>query len=424
MQADIIIIGNEILNGKIQDKNIQVIARSLLKKGIQIRSVQIIQDGTPQFNDLMDQSLLLCDYVFISGGLGPTKDDLTKSNIADYFDQKIVFNQQALDQAKVHYDRGQREYDEELTTYHLLPKDFTALANPIGYAPGIHYKIHRHRKDINIFAMPGVPSELSAMLEDIIIPEYLDSTSIQIKNITLKTWKLPESKIFTTLYPHLWEQLEAIGKVSSLPQLFGVDIGIQIQAKNQSELLKLETSVFDIINKTSLPEHIWHTGNQSLEEVIIQEAREKKLKIGFAESCTGGLCASRITDYSGSSSVFWGSIVSYANSVKENSLQVQKTTLDKYGAVSLETAKEMAIGARKNLGIDIAVTTTGIAGPGGGSNEKPVGTVAIGYSTETNSTSEIFNFTGNREVLKEKFSEMALIKLLEAIRSFQSLAFE
>jgi nicotinamide-nucleotide amidase len=236
------------------------------------------------------------------------------------------------------------------------------------------------------------------------------------KHVIVKTWHVPESKIFKVMAPNLWQELTKFGSVSSLPHFGGVDIGVEIEAKNESELIQKEEAVLAHINQTEVKNHIWHIGPESLEEVIVKTAISKKLTIGFAESCTGGLCASRITDVAGSSAVFLGSIVSYANSVKENALQVKTQTLIDHGVVSLETAHEMAKGAREKLQVDIAIATTGIAGPGGGSDQKPVGTVGIGFATKDDSGSEILHFLGDRLTLKQRFSQAALFKLLELIR--------
>ena len=215
--------------------------------------------------------------------------------------------------------------------------------------------------------------------------------------------------------PKLWEKLSQFGEVSSLPHKLGVDIGIKLTAETDQEILEKKEALNTIMQDTTLKDFIWHIGSESLEEVIIEKAKEKGLTIGFSESCTGGLLAHRLTNVSGSSSVFWGSIVSYANEVKMGCLQVEKDTLKNHGAVSEQTAFEMAIGARKNLGVDIAISTTGIAGPLGGSPEKPVGTVGIGSSTKEITESEILHFQGDRDQLKYAFSQAALYKLLDII---------
>lgn len=408
MQAELIIIGNELLNGKIKDKNTAVFSRICYENNIHLHRVHIIQDNSASLFEVLDQACKRSDLIVTSGGLGPTKDDLTKQMVADYFQKEIVFNQEALNITKSHYERGKREFNPNINLYPNIPKEFIPMYNPSGYAPGLLFEFDQKKY---IACTPGVPSEFNQMINKSLMPKLPKSDRFS-KHIIVKTKRVPESKIFNSLCPDLWEKLEEFGKVSSLPHPMGVDIGVRIQDINH------EQSVIELITNSNISSHIWHIGPESLEEVIIAKAKEKNLKIGFAESCTGGLCASRITDVSGSSSVFWGSIVSYSNEVKTRALDVSEENLKNFGAVSLETAKEMAIGARKNMNLDIAITTTGIAGPGGGSKEKPVGTVGIGFSTKESSGSEMLYMHGDREELKFRFSQAALFKLLETITKY------
>ena len=414
MKADLILIGNELLNGKTQDLNTMALAKGLFKIGISLRKVHIIQDGSLEFSTSMDDALINSDAIFISGGLGPTQDDVTKSMLSLYLKKEIVYHEQAYQMALSHYERTNREYKKSDVYYHELPLEFTPIKNPAGYAPGILAE----KQNKSIYALPGVPSEFRAMLEQIIIPIINTQSEYIMEQLTFKTYGVSEAKIFNELCPKLWNELESYGEVSSLPHPLSVDIGVTITAQTQKKLQEKKQAIEQLIYHSNLKEYIWHTGKENLEELIVKEAIEKKLTLGFAESCTGGLCASRITDVSGSSSVFYGSIVSYANSVKQKSLQVSEKTLQNFGAVSMETAQEMAQGARSELNVDIAVSITGIAGPGGGSKEKPVGTVGIAIATKKASTSNLHFFSGERLSLKYSFSQIALFKMLEAIRAF------
>jgi nicotinamide-nucleotide amidase len=237
--------------------------------------------------------------------------------------------------------------------------------------------------------------------------------------VTVKTKLLPESKIFSEYCPDLWDELAKLGSVSSLPHIMGVDIGVMVSAQTEQELEAKKEKVLNLIQNPKLEQSIWHIGHDSLEEIIIKEAKKKGLTIGTVESCTGGLVASRLTNVSGSSDVFLGSIVTYANSVKESLAHVSLSTLKNYGAVSIETAREMADGGMKSLGAHIIVSTTGIAGPTGGSPEKPVGTVCIGIKSNQLSHAERYHFLGDRLKLKERFSQMALYLLLDEIKGYR-----
>lgn len=410
MKTALIAIGSELLDGKIIDKNTQYLGKRLTDLGHNLSKVIICGDEKEELTKLIQS---LKDYtIFISGGLGPTLDDITKPMLCELFKEELSESEAATQITLTHFERGNRDYDKSVMHYHLMPESFTPLLNPVGYAPGIYI----NQDEYEIFSLPGVPAEFQEMLEQSIFPVWFEDQNDRfIKNVIVKTWKVPESKIFHELAPNLWKKLEEFGPVSSLPHSGGVDIGVKLNAKSREQLLADEKEVLKLINSTPIKDFIWHIGPELLEEVIVMKAKEKGLTIGFSESCTGGLLASRITDISGSSSVFWGSVVSYSNEVKIKSLNVSEQTLKDYGAVSEQTAFEMAQGARKHLEVDIAVSTTGIAGPGGATPGKPVGTVGIGVSTKHKTESKIYHFRGNRLSLKQRFSQAALFKMLEAI---------
>lgn len=420
MKIQLISIGNELLNGKILDKNAHWMAKFCFAHNIELQRVQIVGDNEADFKNALANALDSADVVLTSGGLGPTRDDITKRMLAEYFDKTILPNSKAWEITQNHYDRYGRELIKENLDYGNIPQDFVAFHNPVGFAPGLGYV----ENGKVIASMPGVPSEFQSMFSEVIFPfiqkqftqDHSTRASNYFKHVIIKTSKLHESKIFTEVCPGLWEKLEAYGEISSLPHVAGVDIGVKLVEDSNESIEKKEKEILDMVFESSLKEYIWHIGPESIEEVIIQTAKEKNITIGFAESCTGGLCADRITSVAGSSRVFWGSIVSYANEVKMKSLKVNETTLLDFGAVSKETALEMAIGAREQLGVDITVSTTGIAGPGGGSKEKPVGTVGIGFSHKDQSDSKIYHFNGNRESLKYSFSQVALFTLLSQIK--------
>lgn len=238
-----------------------------------------------------------------------------------------------------------------------------------------------------------------------------------LKQIVVRTRGVPEEMIFNKLAKNLWSDLSKIGAVSSLPQVMGIDIVLTLsrEASHEDSLKKVKS----IIEKTDLNAHVWQWGNSSLESYILEKCREKNLTISFSESCTGGLSSSRVTDIPGSSSSFLGGIITYANEAKENILGVKQTTILKHGAVSSETAKEMAEGCLKKFGSNLCISWTGIAGPGGGSEEKPVGTLALGWATSKGENDSLmFNAYGSRLRLKNRFSEIGLFRLLELIKAW------
>lgn len=416
MNAALIIIGDEILSGRTRDLNGFWLSKFLTQKGIKLKSIIVVNDDESEIHSALDSQLKNNDIVFTSGGLGPTKDDITKNVLAKYFQKEMISNETSKYLIKDLYAKFDREWTEETNDYHFFPKDFILTDNPMGYAPGLCY-IENSKA---VFSAPGVPREFSAMIEEVFLPkieQYFDKKLFSsIELFAVRTKGIPEEKIFTELCPNLWNELSSISKLSSLPHLLGVDLLLYIE-KNDAQEKKEE--IRSLIENSELKQYVWQYGNLELEELIVKLCREKKLTIGMAESCTGGLTSSKITNISGSSSVFHGAVVSYANEVKTNLLNVKEETLKNFGAVSKECALEMARGAREVLKTDFAVSFTGIAGPGGGSAEKPVGTVGIGISGPDISESNIYNFRGDRMGLKERFSRAGLFLLLEKITQFK-----
>lgn len=407
-------IGDELLNGKTCDKNAFWFSQLAAQNQLQVSKIHIIGDGQDEFDQAMKQALNEADIIVMTGGLGPTRDDHTKFYLADYLNLKLEENSHALKMVKEHYARVQREYDPTKYHYSLIPNGFKAFSNPTGMAPGLFY---RH-KNKSIFALPGVPSEFKSMCQNFVLPTLLkerDGRSFS-KNLIFKTAKIPESVLIEKL-GDLWISLETFGDVSSLPHILNVDLGVRITAESEKELYQKENEVTKLIQTSQLAPHIWHIGPEGLEEVIINLAKEKGLTIATAESCTGGLIAHRLTKVPGCSEVFLGSIVSYANNAKIDLLDIDPQLLNEYGAVSKQVAQAMAQGGRKKLKADICVSTTGIAGPGGGSKEKPVGMVAIGISTQSKLCSEILQHKGDRETLQLRFSQAAMFDLLDVLKA-------
>ena len=313
---------------------------------------------------------------------------------------------------KGNYERFGRSWTPETNHYHFFPEDFIAISNPKGLAPGLGFFSTENKL---IMAAPGVPREFTEMVELEFYPlikKYFSKRLMPNCQTVIRTQGIPEEKIFFDLCPNLWNELLTFGKVSSLPHTIGIDIVLSYHA-DENEFKKRDQQIKDHIKTTALASYVWQWGNKSVSELVFERAREKKCSFAFAESCTGGLTSSKITDLPGSSEVFLGSIISYDNSVKENILGVKRATLEKFGAVSIETATEMAIGVRELLKSDYAVSISGIAGPGGGSVEKPKGFVAIGYASESKSGAMLFQFPGDRIKLKDRFSDKALLTLLE-----------
>ncbi|MFP5490723.1 MAG: nicotinamide-nucleotide amidohydrolase family protein [Bacteriovoracia bacterium] len=413
MKLGMLVIGSELLQGKIADANTPWFAQYLRAWNTTLTSVLITHDEPVALKKALTQIFETCDAVICSGGLGPTLDDITKASLGDFFHRSMKTSAHFQEVAKNNYARMGRELALD-HAYNFAPEGFTTLNNPSGFAPGLYFA----EKGKSVFALPGVPKEFRDMLSEH-FPALMGKSLEQNEKMQLlnfRTRGVPEEKIFFELCPGLWDELVQFGSVSSLPHVLGVDVGVTIKAMTDSELSVKAQNVSEIIKKSPLKNHLWHEGFSSLEEVIMQKALAKKLTISFAESCTGGLCSHRLTQVSGISQVFWGSVVSYDNSVKEKVLHVKADTIQKHGAVSEHVAMEMAQGVRLNLKTSIGVSLTGIAGPMGGTEEKPVGTVWIGFSTAEKTYAKKFQFKGDRENLKLRFSQMAFYELLDNLQ--------
>lgn len=407
MKIAVLVIGNEILNGKIQDKNAYYLANTLRERGVTLKKVFTCGDDKNDILNALNYLYAQVDTVITSGGLGPTIDDITQEAIADFFKEEICFHQMAQNIAIENYKRRGRDYFDSPKTYENFINSAIPLNNPAGMAPGI--KLQKENK--TIFALPGVPTEFKAIFLESVLP--ILKTDNEITHFICRTKFTPESKLYSMLQENINDYAK-FGELSFLPHPTHVDIGITLTKTREQNAKDSETLKKMFLN-SAIKDLIWHFGPESLEEVIIKTAIKNKQTIALAESCTGGLNAHRLTNVSGSSETFLGSVVSYANSVKEGLVHVKNETLKAHGAVSKETAIEMAKGARNAMKADIAVSTTGIAGPGGGSMEKPVGTVWVGISLKDKVEAFHFHFHGDRDELKTRFSNAALFKLLEAM---------
>ncbi|MDH4468446.1 MAG: nicotinamide-nucleotide amidohydrolase family protein [Bacteriovoracaceae bacterium] len=399
----LLVIGQEILQGKTVDANASWLARHLTSCGWELDLISVIGDQVTTIQFHLQELIKTCDLIITSGGMGPTLDDVTKSALALTFGKKIIYHEAARKVATDHYGRIGREFDPSFNKYDHIPEDFSAVYNPVGLAPGLKFE---WQKDKWIIAAPGVPKEFQAMLEQEIL-NFAVAGEI-FEHFVVKTWKLPEEKIFKEMCPHLWETLASFGQVSSLPHAMGVDIGIRISGETKAQVKESASKLKRIFLNSPLAPHIWQFGQLELPNFVLQLARAKEITLGTAESCTGGLIASRLTDVAGSSTVFKGSVVAYSEEMKSELLEVPEQIIQSAGVVSETVAKLMAEGVKAATQCDVAVSTTGIAGPGGGSEKNPVGSVWIGIASPLGTKAFHYQFMGNREMIKYRASQAAL----------------
>ncbi len=413
-RAKIVVIGDELLSGKIADANTQVMAQWLDRQGFHLDQVILCGDSPKELRETLERAWSESNLLITTGGLGPTPDDITKTILSQVFQGELKENNVAKEMVIKNYARIGKDWSPQTNSYHIIPSTMEVIENPQGLAPGLA-KVEEGKL---FMAAPGVPRELKAMLAEPFIP-LLDRAFPEREKdqqvMTIRTFGIPEEKIFFELMPNLWDELALEGKVSSLPQIVGVDIHLTFKGQ-EKDLEAKKNKWQERLKDSPLAPHIWAWEQISLEEFIIREATKKNLTLGAAESCTGGLVGHRLTNVSGSSAVFLGSLVTYANEAKENLLAVKTETLKNFGAVSTQTAGEMVAGVKKALACDIAVSLTGIAGPGGGTEEKPVGLVCMGSANSKGEvTTHEYKFRGDRNYLKLRFSEMGLHLIRQAI---------
>lgn len=416
LSVSLIVIGDEILNGRTKDLNGSWLSQFLFKHGMELTSMNFIRDNEIEMNAALKMAFHQSDIVITSGGIGPTIDDKTKKVLADFFNQKIIERDEIAHLVEENYLRFGRVWNRGHNHYHLFPEHFIGVKNPLGLAPGLAYFDRNTHK--LLLSGPGVPREFMAMNEQEFLPlisKFFLNKFQENQQVVIRTTGVPEEKIFNELCPTLWTDLEQFGKVSSLPHTIGIDIVISFHGDLAVKKNK-EKEIFKLIESSAISRNVWQYGNESLPQLVFELAKKQNKTFGFAESCTGGLTSSKITDLSGSSEVFFGSIISYDNTIKTQILNVSEKTIHDFGAVSIECAKEMAMGALKKLNVDYAVSISGIAGPNGATPNKPVGTVAIGIASKDLNQASIFQFPGDRIRLKERFSDMALLSLYELLK--------
>ncbi len=370
MQAFILPVGDEILIGQITDSNSAWIAQQLNLHGISLRHAMSVGDKHEEIVEAIGFALSQADIILMTGGLGPTKDDITKKAIADFFKVEMTFHDETWSRIVRFFEKIGRPVRESHKIQGWMPTNATVLTNKMGTAPGMWFE---HEGKI-LVSMPGVPHEMKYLMEYEVLPRL--KAKIQaapIAHRTLLTAGTGESEL-ALLLDTFEDTLPENLKLAYLPNLGQVRLRLTGRHDDETALnVLLDEKAAEM--ERIVQEYVFGHDTETLEEVIGKIAKAKNLTIGTAESCTGGGIAQKLTAVSGSSAYFEGSIIAYSYTVKRNSLKVKETTLQTYGAVSEATVKEMVSGALDALGVDVALSVSGIMGPSGGTDEKPVGTV-------------------------------------------------
>ena len=409
MNAEIITIGDEILIGQIVDTNSAWMASKLNQIGVKIAQITSISDNPEHLIEALNDARERAELILITGGLGPTKDDRTKKTLSKYFDSPLVVHEATLQQVTSFFERRGMKITTLNHDQALVPECCTVLKNKLGTAPGMWFEDN----EVYFVSMPGVPFEMKNLMNEEVIPRINElHKGTGIVHRTIQTTGIPESFLAQKL--ESWEDalpdfvhlayLPSPGMVRLRLSAFGNDLETLENEVNQ-QVERLEAII---------PDAIFGYGNQSLPEVIGEMLSHKKSMVSIAESCTGGLISHQITSLPGCSEWFKGSVVAYSNEVKQQVLGVDSSLIEKHGAVSEEVVKAMALGVRRITGSEYSIATSGVAGPGGGTAEKPVGMVCIAVSGPETTLTSVQYFASDRErnILRASNAALDMLRLM------------
>jgi nicotinamide-nucleotide amidase len=394
VNAGIISVGNELLMGFTLDSNSTWIARKLLDLGIKVDLKLTIADNEGEILEAFKTLSSRCDVILCTGGLGPTSDDVTKSAYCDFIQAGLELNEDYLEELKKKFEDRQLVMSDSNREQAMVPDKGETIPNSLGSALGLKYV----NEENHIYVMPGVPSEMKRMMDETVLPELEQLPRDELHVTTIRLTGIMESALYDQVKDLLNDN---IVKVAFLPGFLGVDV--RLMSRDKDSLLELSGQFFD-----RLGNYVYAEDWETLEDAVGRLLIERGLTLATAESCTGGLLGNRITNVAGSSEYYLGGIVSYSDSAKMNLLGVSQETLKEFGAVSEETAQEMAAGARRVLQSDVGVSITGIAGPTGGTEDKPVGLVYIAVDVAGDVAVRKFVFSEDRRYNKELSAQAAL----------------
>lgn len=412
MNAAIVTIGDEILNGDTIDTNSSWIAKRLNKLGVETHTMISIADKESEILSTFENVLQASDITICTGGLGPTNDDLTIACFARFFSLELVEDKSLRKHLeKIYTERGfNKNYVNEKMVN--MPAGATILQNSFGAAPGLW----QEKNGNLLICLPGIPYEMKGIMEEQVIPKLKQKYNFPtIRNHYFMTAGKGETTLSNRLQD-LENQLPDTFSISYLPTFDNVKVRLTAKGEDEKFINEQVKIIVPKIREKLKPELYSEIRNESLSKSLARLCNENKVSIGTVESCTGGAIAHEITSNAGSSSYFLGSIVSYANSVKENIVGVKKETIEQFGAVSEQTVYEMVQGGLEKMKSDYVVATSGIAGPGGGSKDKAVGLVCIGVGNANKVITKSYNFAHKRKKNIQLFTMMALNLLLRFIK--------
>lgn len=404
MNAIIITIGDEILMGQILDTNSQYIARRLTEIGVEVIEELSIPDKREEIYETVDYAMQEADLILVTGGLGPTKDDVTKKVLAEYFGSRLVFQPQAMEWLEELLRNRNLPMNENNKSQAFLPDNCRLLRNFKGTASGMWFE----KGWKSLVSMPGVPFEMEHLMDMYVIPELkMKYPNLQLEYRMLKVYDVAESQLAHHL--EKWEEALPEGvKLAYLPSPGMVKLRVTAKGEGIKHLEERYESLKEVLAGMRYTE-----GDDSLEKQIGKVLRSKGITMATAESCTGGEIARLITSVPGSSAYFKGTVVAYANEIKIRVLEVAAEDIEQEGAVSEKVVMQMAEGVKRLMQTNYAVATSGVAGPDGGTPEKPVGTVWIGVATPQRTFAKkfVFSFTRERNIAKAAAKALEMLML-------------
>ena len=406
MRIELITIGSELLAGQTLNTNALFVGERLGEAGLTLSRQTAIPDDHDVIVATLEESMARAEWVIVSGGLGPTNDDVTRKAIAETLGRMLVFHDEILQELKDRYTRAGRAVTPYLETQALLPTNAEIIPNPIGTAVGFYLK----SKGTTIVAVPGVPREMGPMIADHVVPRIAALAETTTKTIVWSTTGTPESRLYELIEPAMQNHPEIT--VAFLPSEHGVRLKFSASGADASTRL----DEWGAVVRALIASSVYAEKDTGLEVVLGRILRERRLTMVSAESCTGGLVAKRMTDVPGSSAYVLGGFVTYSNEAKSMLLGVDAALIATHGAVSEEVAKAMADGARAKTGAHCSIAITGIAGPDGGTPEKPVGTVWIATAIDGLPTeAKRLQLMGDRPMIRERAAQAGINMLRSRI---------
>ncbi len=406
MIGEVISVGTEIILGSTLNTNTYYITQRLSEIGIDVLFHTSVVDDSNLLKDVINIGLNRADILIFTGGLGPTADDMTKEVVSETLGLELELDEDMECNIKRYFDKMNRTMSSNNTKQAYKPKGSEFLTNEMGTAPGIYIEWNGKI----LILLPGPPKEMKLMFDKYAIPLIKQDYTIKIK--TISTIGIGESKLETILKDIIQGQENPT--IATYAKEGRVDIKVVAKGNDETKVDELLNEIIEKIDER-IHEHIYSYDDESIEEVVYKKLKANNMKIAFCESCTGGLISSRFTGIPGVSQVFDRGIVTYSNRSKVEELGVKKSTLDKYGAVSEQVAREMATGLLNKTGVDIILSTTGLAGPDGGTEGKPVGLVYIGIATNHGSFVIKLTLSGDRLSIQNKTTLKAFDELRKII---------